>query len=208
MEFKHEDGRWASGVSGTTVMLLSAFIYAFFSQADASFATAFSRMFSLEVDLGLCSSSFASLIMAQIVYGLTVCFVLLGLMVAVGIAAILDPSNGVRYLKLLLAILAFLLVLLALAMKDNGFWLESVGRRLIMRHLSIADACSQSHNVDFIRIYIISACILFWTWILMSMGVSRFLAIYFHRDYDDLPKDPRFRAEILAIRANTTLADL
>lgn len=200
-ELKFEDNHWASGVSGAAVLLLSAFIYAFFSQADASFATTFSRAFSLKVDLGLCSSSFANLIMAQIAYALTVCLVLSGLVVALGVAAIGDAANRMRYLKLLLATLAFLLILLAFAMSDDGFWLSSTGRKSFGRHLSMVDACTQSHGTNFARIYVMSAWLGFGTWMLIWMDILKFRAIYLRRNYNDLPKNPELRAEILAIRA-------
>jgi hypothetical protein len=200
-ELKFEDNHWAANLSGVTVLLISAFVYAFFSQADASFATAFSRTFSLEVDLGQCSSSFASLIMSQIAFALVICLILLGLTVALGAAAIGDAENRMRYLKLLLATLAFLLILLALAMKDDGFWLSSTGRRSFGRHLSIVDACAQSHNTDFVRIYVMSAWLGLASWMLIWMDILKFRAIFLHRNYNDLPKNPELRAEILAIRA-------
>lgn len=61
--------------------------------------------------------------MAQIVYALATCLVLSGLAIATGVAAITDIPNRSRYLKLLLATLAFLLLLLAFAMNDDGFGL-------------------------------------------------------------------------------------
>ncbi|TPN48668.1 hypothetical protein [Mesorhizobium sp. B1-1-7] len=200
-ELKFEDQRWASGVSGATVLLLSAFIYPFFSQADANFATAFSRIFSLKVDLGLCSSSFANLIMAQIAYALAICLVLLGFVFALGVAAIADATSRMRYLKLALGTLVLLLIFLALAMKDDGLWLDSTTRRSISAHLSIVDACTQSHSTDFLRVYVMSAWLFVGSWIAITVDIIFFRIIYFKRNYSDLPKDPAFRAEILAIHA-------
>ncbi|MBZ9676817.1 hypothetical protein [Mesorhizobium sp. ES1-1] len=179
---------------------MSAFIYAFFSQADANFATAFSRVFSLKVDLGLCSPAFASLIMAQIAYALAICLVLLGLLFALGVAAIADAAGRMRYLKLALGTLVVLLIFLALAMKDNGLWLSSAGRRSVATYLSITDACTKSLRTDFLRIYVMSAWLFIGSWIAITMNIVSFRIIYFRRNYNDLPKDPEFRAEILAIR--------
>ncbi|TKB21406.1 MAG: hypothetical protein E5V75_03265 [Mesorhizobium sp.] len=200
-ELKFDDRRWASGIAGAIVLLISAFVYAFFSQADATFATAFSKTFSLKADLGRCSSSFADLIMAQIVYALATCLVLLGLAIAMGVAAITDTPNRSRYLKLLLATLAFLLLLLAFAMNDDGFWLSSTSRRSFGRRLSFVDACVQSHNTNFIRLYVMSVWLAFGSWMLILMELLYFRAILFRRNYDELPENPQLRAEILAIRS-------
>ncbi len=139
--------------------------------------------------------------MAQIAYALAICLVLLGLVVALGVAAIGDAENRMRYLKLLLGTLVFLLILLALAMKDDGFWLSSTGRRSFGGYSSIVDACMQSHNTDFLRIYIISAWLMVGSWMAIKMDIFYFREIYFRRNYSDLPKNPKLRAEILAIRA-------
>ncbi|CCV08595.1 conserved membrane hypothetical protein [Mesorhizobium metallidurans STM 2683] len=71
-EEKSKDRLWAGAVSGTVVLLSSAFIYAFFSQANPAFETAFSNVFSLTADLGKCSPSFSTMIMAQMVYSIVI----------------------------------------------------------------------------------------------------------------------------------------
>ncbi|MER8785070.1 hypothetical protein [Mesorhizobium sp. M0684] len=200
-ELKFEDRHWAAGVSGAIVLLVSAFIYAFFSQADATFATAFSKALSLKVDLGRCSSSFANLIMAQISYALTICLVLLGLMACLAVVCVRDAANRAGYLKLLLGTSAFILILLAMAMNDDGFWLSSTGRRFFGRRLSIADACLQSHNTNFIRIYVMSIWLGFGSWMLIMMDILCFRAIALRRNHNDLPTDSGLHAEILDIHA-------
>lgn len=139
--------------------------------------------------------------MAQIVYALATCLVLLGLAIAMGVAAITDTPNRSRYLKLLLATLAFLLLLLAFAMNDDGFWLSSTSRRSFGRRLSFVDACVQSHNTNFIRLYVMSVWLAFGSWMLILMELLYFRAILFRRNYDELPENPQLRAEILAIRS-------
>lgn len=198
-ELRHEDTLWAGTTSGTVVALLTAFIYAFFSQADPGFATSFSNAFSLNADLGKCSSSFSGIIMAQMVYSIVVTLLLVSIAGRCVFGAITDAGNRKSFLWIAVGALLFGGFLVGLATTENGWWFS--GRRgAISRAISFQQACLDSHQALYPQLYLISIWLVVITWMaLLTLLMSTRRAV-FHREYEDLPRDPRLREEILKIR--------
>ena len=199
-ELKHEDSHRAFTTSGTLVALLTAFIYAFFSQADSGFATSFSRAFSLTVDLGRCASSFSAIIMAQMVYSIVVTLLLVFIAGGCAFGAIADAGSRKPFLWMAIGALLFGGFIIGLATTESAWWFSG-GRRSISRAISFQQACLNSHQVLYPQPYLISIWLVVITWMGLMMLLMTTLRVAFHREYEDLPRDPQLREEILKIRA-------
>ncbi len=198
-ELRYEDSHWAGTTSGTVVALLTAFIYAFFSQADPGFATSFSSAFSLNADLGKCSSSFSGIIMAQMVYSIVVTLLLVSIAGRCVFGAITDAGNRKPFLVIAVGALLFGGFLIGFATTQNGWWFP--GRRASLSlAISFQRACSNSHHVLHPQIYLMSIWLFGISWIALMTLLTFTRRVAFHREYEDLPKDPQLREEILKIR--------
>ena len=202
-ELKYEDSRWAATTSGTVVVLLTVFIYAFFSQADPGFATSFSSAFSLTADLGRCSSSFSAIIMAQMVYSIVVTLLLVSIAGRCAFGAITDAESRKPFLWMAVGALLFGGFLIGLATTESAWWFS--GRRgSISRAISFQQACLNSHQVLYPQLYLISIWLVGITWMALRMLLMLTRRVAFRREYEDLPRDPQLREEILKIRAEVS----
>ena len=199
-ELKVKDGQWAFVTFSSVVMLLSAFIYAFFSQADARFATSFSSAFSLTADLGKCSSSFSAIIMAQMVYSIVFTLLLAFIAGRCVIGAIADAESRKSFLWIAVGALLFGGFLIGLATTDHGWWLPTLSRRSF-GGVPFSRACLDSRHVLYPQLYVISIWLAGMTWIGLMMLLRSTRMATLHRSYRDLPEDPQLRAEILKVRA-------
>jgi hypothetical protein len=200
-ELKGRDNHKAFVISGTTVLMMYAFIYAFFSQADPEFATLFSRSFGLTADLGKCSVSFSAIVMSQMVYSIV--FTLLLMLVAgkCAFAAITDDENRRSFLWIVGGSLLLAGFLVGLATTDHGWWLAGLGRRSFIHHTTFPEACLNSAHVLYPQLYVISLWLAGLTWITLAIILGAIRRLKFRIQYDDLPLDPQLREEILEIRA-------
>lgn len=200
-ELRFRDNRQTAVISGTAVLMMHVFIYAFFSQADPEFATLFSRSFGLSADLGKCSPSFSTIVMSQMVYSIV--FALL-LMLAAGksaFAAITDVENRKSFLWIVGGSLLLAGFLVGLATTDHGWWLSSWGRRSFISRTTFPEACLNSSRSFSPLLYLISLWLAVLTWIALAAILGCMRTLKFRIQYDDLPLDPQLREEILEIRA-------
>lgn len=198
-EERAKDSLWAGTISGTVVLLSSAFIYAFFSQANPAFETAFSNAFSLNADLGKCSQSFSTIVMAQMVYSIVITLVLVFIGGRCAFKAIMDAEGRKSYCVIAGGALAVGGFLIGLAMTDQGWWLSRISRGLSGRGIPFPQACLSSHEVLYPQLYVISIWLAGLTWIALLTMLSVMRRTELRRE--DLPRDPKIRAEVLAIRA-------
>ncbi|MEQ1952542.1 hypothetical protein [Mesorhizobium sp. CN2-181] len=196
-ELKFDDSRSAFSVSGSIVLLTTAFVYSFLWQAGGVFASSFSRKFSMQTDLGACTASFANVIMAQMIYALAISAVLFVILLHLAIDASVDRQNRVAYLKPVLLSLSSLSLLIFCATNDSGFWMP--GR--YAQSMTLSEACQVSGKLTFVRIYLISACLALSTWLVLAMSLFWRRELVCNRDYHDYPADPAIRAKILAVHA-------
>ncbi|MDG4895546.1 hypothetical protein P9272_18410 [Mesorhizobium sp. WSM4976] len=199
-ELRYEDNHWAAAASATIVAVLSAFIYAFFSQADPGFATSFSSAFLLSADLGKCSSSFSAIVMAQIVYSIVVTLLLVSIAGRCVFGAITDAGSRKSFLWIAVGALLFGGFLIGIATAENGWWFSG-SRRSINRALSFQQACLNSHQILYPQLYLMSIWLAGITWMALLMLLTLTRKAAYHREYEDLPRDPQLREEILRIRA-------
>lgn len=200
-ELKGRDNHRASVISGTSVLMLHAFIYAFFSQADPEFATLFSRSFGLTADLGKCSVSFSAIVMSQIVYSIVFALLLMPVAAKCAVAAITDVENRISYLWIVGGSLLLAGFLVGVATADHGWWLSSWGRRSFIGRTTFPEACQNSSRSFYPQPYVISLWLAVLTWIALAVILGGMRRLKFRIQYDDLPLDPQLREEILEIRA-------
>ncbi|MER9997932.1 hypothetical protein NKJ90_03695 [Mesorhizobium sp. M0051] len=200
-ELRFRDNHRASVISGTTVLMLHAFIYAFLSQADPVFATLFSRSFGLTADLGRCSASFSAIVMSQMVYSIVFTLLLMPIAGKCAFAAITDDENRKSFLWIAGGSLLLAGFLVGLATTDHGWWLASLGRRSFIRRTPFPEACLNSPYVLYPQLYVISLWLAVLTWIALAVILGSMKRLKFRIQYDDLPLDPQLREEILEIRA-------
>jgi hypothetical protein len=200
-EQKAKDTHWAFMTSGSVVILLNAFTYAFFSQADPGFATSFSSAFSLDADLGKCSSSFSAIIMAQMVYSIIFTLLLAFVAGRCAIGAITDPESRKAFLWTAGGALLFGGFLIGLGTGDHGWWLSRLSRSLFSRGVPLSQACLDSRQVLYPQLYVISIWLAGMTWIILLTLLNLTRVVTLHRKYDQLPKDPQLQEEILKARA-------
>ena len=199
-ELKVQDGNWAFLTSGSTVVLLNAFTYAFFSQADPGFATSFSSAFTLDADLGKCAPHFSAIIIAQMVYSIAFTLLLAFIAGRCVVGAILDAESRKTFLWTACGVLLFGGFLIGLGTGAHGWWLPSLSRGSF-GGISLSQACLDSHHVLYPQLYVISIWLAGMTWIalLLTLRLTRVASL--RRMYRDLPEDPQLRAEILKVRA-------
>jgi len=200
-ELGFKDNHRASVISGSTVLMLHAFIYAFLSQANPDFATRFSRSFQLTADLGKCSASFSAIVMSQMVYSIVFTLLLMFIAGKSAIAAITDNENRRSFLWSAGGSLLLAGFLVGPATSNHGWWLASLGRRSFFGGTPFPEACLNSFHVLYPQLYIISFWLFGLTWIALAAILVGMRRLKFRIQYDDLPLDPQLREEILEIRA-------
>ncbi|MDX8478731.1 hypothetical protein RFN28_09580 [Mesorhizobium sp. VK24D] len=200
-ELKGRDNHRASVISGSTVLLLHAFIYSFFLQANSEFATLFSRSFQLTADLGKCSTSFSAIVMSQMVYSIVFAALLTSVAGKCLFEAIADKENRKSFLWIAGGAMLLGGYLIGLATTDHGWWLTNLGRRSFNRGTTFPEACSNSPRVLYPQPYFISFWLAGLSWLAFAVILAGMRRLKFRIQYDDLPLNPQLREEILKIRA-------
>ncbi|QND58912.1 hypothetical protein [Mesorhizobium huakuii] len=138
--------------------------------------------------------------MAQMVYSIAVTLLLVSIAGRCAFGAITDAGSRKPFLWMAVGALLFGGFLIGLATTESAWWFFG-SRRSISRAISFQQACLNSRQVLHPQLYLISVWLFGITWMALMVLTMLTQRVAFHREYEDLPRDPQLREEILKIRA-------
>jgi hypothetical protein len=186
------------GVTCLLVGVPAAAVGGLFFRADAATLSSFSRMLAMSVDLANCSLPFARAVAAATSLSVALGAVCLVLLVWC-LADIYTYKRAFKpYWRSLVFALAFTLFLLLPLVLSDGTWM--IGRRGA-RRFELPEACLASHEVFFLRAYVIPFLIVMIAWVTILVVLIARRQVILNRSPDDLSEDPAIREFQLRYRA-------
>jgi hypothetical protein len=122
-------------------MLMPLFVYAFWSTVTPGFASWFSSILKMHVDLGACSQAFASVQISHRSMMFLNAAALLGISILLAADGVMNRANFDRYAKLALAATCLGLIYLWFAVRESGAWVAPLRR--FAPKIDLAEACAR-----------------------------------------------------------------
>jgi hypothetical protein len=122
-------------------LLTPLFVYAFWSTVTPGFASWFSSILKMHMDLGACGQPFASVQISHRSMMFLNAAALLGISILLAADGVMDRANFGRYAKLALAATSLGLVYLWFSVRETGAWIAPLRR--FAPKLDLASACAR-----------------------------------------------------------------